>query len=402
MRIKQRIKITLPLLVFLLFPCFKPAGLQYIAPMIESFFDGWRVLVLMIAAVIYFYQGNISGVFLALSAFMLSRFVSTFINGGDYWSLLVSNGSVLSYCIIIELGLKSNIKGLFQANIFCLGFLYVINLALIIMFPQGLYKSRFFTENWLLGYDNSHIPYILPLICYYAMYAGAKRLSLPRKLIFIALFSASVYITWSATSVVGCTLFIVIIVMNEMNIRPKVMNCYTYLSAVLVAFVMIIILRFFEFLQPLLVDVLKKDMTFTFRLGIWDRALAMIINKPLFGWGVLESVDSYARLHASHAHDYFLQLTLEGGVIGLSCFIILVIGVCKHLYKARETEYGFLLSGLLLCFFVMFLDESYGMNTPLYGSFVFMYHVDKISASFSQMEPVRRIMSRMPYKSNRI
>lgn len=394
---QQRIKITLPLLFFLLFPCFKPAGLEYIAPLIESFFDGWRVFVLMIAAVIYFYQGNISGVFLALSAFVLSRIVSTVINGGDYWSLLVSNGSVLSYCIIIELGMKRNIKGLFQANILCLGILCVTNLMLIILFPQGLYTSRFFTENWLLGYDNSHIPYILPLVCYYAMYADARRLSLSRKLIYIALFSASVYITWSATSVIGCTLFIVIVVMNEMDIRPKVMNCYAYLTAVAVSFVLIVIVRFFEFLQPLLVGVLKKDMTFTHRLGIWERALAMIVNKPLFGWGVLESVDSYARLHASHAHDYFLQLALEGGVIGLSCFIILIIIVCKHLYKARETEYGFLLSGLLFCFFVMFLDESYGMSIPFYGSLVFMYHVDKISASFSQMEPARRLMSRMPY-----
>ena len=116
----------------------------------------------------------------------------------------------------------------------------------------------------------------------------------------------------------------------------------------------------------------------------------MIARKPVFGWGVMESTFSYASIHASHAHNYFLQIVLEGGFVGLCCFVVLVAVVCKQLYKAKETRAGFLLSGFLFCFFVMSLDESYGMSVPIYGTFVFMYHVNEISAGLSQMKPARR------------
>lgn len=389
LKVKRIIKITFPLLVFLLFPCFKPPGIEYLSPVAEVVFDGWRLLSLVIAAFMYFYQGNISGVFLALSAFVFSRAISTFLNGGEIWGMLITSGSVINCCMIIELGIERNIRQLFRAILFCLGILCISNLVTILLFPDGMYKTNF-TQNWLLGYDNGHVPYILPLLCYYVLYAGARRTPHLRILAFVALVSASVYITWSATAVVGCTLFIGIIIMNEMNIRPKIMHCYTYLLAVLAAFILIIFIRDMDLLRPLLEDVLHKDVVFSGRTIIWDSALAMIAIKPIFGWGVMEGTFSYASIHASHAHNYFLQIVLEGGVVGLCCFGVLVAVICKQLYKAKETSAGFLLSGLLFCLFVMSLDESYGMIVPFYAAFVFMYHVNEISAGLSQMEPVRR------------
>ena len=38
-----------------------------------------------------------------------------------------------------------------------------------------------------------------------------------------------------------------------------------------------------DFLEPLIVNVLGKDMTFTSRLGIWDNAIKAIIEKPIIG-----------------------------------------------------------------------------------------------------------------------
>ena len=167
------------------------------------------------------------------------------------------------------------------------------------------------------------------------------------------------------------------------------MHCYTYLIAVLAAFILIIFISDMNLLRPLLEDVLHKDAGFSGRTIIWDSALSMIVLKPIFGWGVMESAFSYASIHASHAHNYFLQIVLEGGVVGLCCFVVLVAVICKQLYKSKETSAGFLLSGLLFCLLVMSLDESYGMITPFYAAFVFMYHVNEISTGLSQVKPAR-------------
>lgn len=311
--------------------------------------------------------------------------------------MLVSCGSVLTICMIIELGVSENIKALFRALIFDLGILCIINLILVLLFPGGMYTTSY-TEHWLLGYDNVHIVYILPLICFYTLYADARKTSFLRKLLFWGIISASVYITWSATSVVGCTLFFVIIIMNEMNCRPRFMNSYTYLVVTLVVFFSIVIFQFFDIFRVIIVNLLHKDMTFTGRIAIWDLTMYVISRKPVFGYGVMDAMDSMSIINASHAHNYYLQVGYECGVVGLVCFSVILLMTCKKLYDARSSREGFLLSGFLFCFLVMFLDEAYVNIIPFYGTIVCMYHVKELSQGLSQLPPVRTGIRRINYR----
>lgn len=379
-------------LALLLWPCFKPGEIEYLSIAIDRLFDYARIIVLIIALFLYFYQGRISHIFLAITAMQALRIFSTFLNDGNYWGLLVSSGSVLTYCMIIEMGIRENARALFRATIIDLSVLCVLNLLTVLLFPDGMYKTTY-TQNWLLGYDNIHILFILPLLCFYSMYAGAKRTPFFRKLCFWAIISASVYITWSATSVVGCTLFLVILFMNELSIRPRVMNPYTYVLVTLAGFLMIFVIQNLDIFRVLIVDILHKDMTFTGRITIWNAALYLIAKKPFLGYGVADVATNMARLHGvGHTHNYFLQIAYEGGIVSLICYAVIILMICKKLYEARGTGEGFLLSGMLFCFLLMFLDEAYSNIVPFYGCITCMYYTKEISQGLSRLHPARRLV----------
>ena len=83
--------------------------------------------------------------------------------------------------------------------------------------------------------------------------------------------------------------------------------------AIVVAFlvVTIVINNSFEYLRPIVEGVLKKDMTMTNRLLIWQNAVSEIKSNLLFGHGYLMGSDAYnllgifpgyIRTTATHCH----------------------------------------------------------------------------------------------------
>ncbi|PPS44228.1 O-antigen ligase [Chroococcidiopsis sp. TS-821] len=85
-------------------------------------------------------------------------------------------------------------------------------------------------------------------------------------------------------------------------------------------------------LETIVVDILGKDLTFTGRTILWEYVLQMIQQRPILGYGyqgfwrgldgpsafVLDAVN----WAVPHAHNGFLDLTLNLGIVGLSIFIL--------------------------------------------------------------------------------
>jgi exopolysaccharide production protein ExoQ len=84
-----------------------------------------------------------------------------------------------------------------------------------------------------------------------------------------------------------------------------------------------------------LLESMGKDPTLTGRTDIWRVVLELIVQKPLFGWGFQalfvegDAVTNWvkAQLQAAlpHAHNAWLQITLEVGLVGLF-LIVMIIG----------------------------------------------------------------------------
>jgi exopolysaccharide production protein ExoQ len=80
-----------------------------------------------------------------------------------------------------------------------------------------------------------------------------------------------------------------------------------------------------------LATLLGRDATLTGRTLIWEQSLSSIARQPFCGygysafWGVSTDairIDSFLGLEIPHAHNGYLELTLELGLVGLTLFLV--------------------------------------------------------------------------------
>lgn len=88
-----------------------------------------------------------------------------------------------------------------------------------------------------------------------------------------------------------------------------------------------------------IVDVLGKDMTFTGRTEMWDSALRVISESPIWGYGFVDSDWFNARMsnRAIGAHNYILNTMVYGGIILLALYIVVVIKSIAKLIRINDT-----------------------------------------------------------------
>lgn len=84
------------------------------------------------------------------------------------------------------------------------------------------------------------------------------------------------------------------------------------------AFWAIVIARLMDMFSFLLVNILHKDVTLTFRTRIWDNALAAIQQNLLTGVGRLDAAQMEVILGygVSHPHNRYLYVTLASVSLG--------------------------------------------------------------------------------------
>ena len=378
----------------LLLPYLKPPGINYIAPWLENIFDVWKLLSIFAVIVIYLCKKQISPIILTISIYEFVRFFSTFVNSGDYLKILIECASVITFSMLIEVALKWDALYFLRTIVFLLTLICIINLITVLAFPDGLYSTTF-ERNWLLGYDNSHITFILPLAIFYMLYAYCKKYGLFRKFLYLAIIFSSIFITWSATSVVGISLFSLLCLLSEMNIRPRWINLKTCIIFAGVLFALLVILRAEDSLSYLIVDILGKNLTLTGRTFIWNKGFEAFLKNPILGCGVLDTSSIRLLLGgASHCHNMFLNILFESGLLGMFCFVVILFMIFKPLKQAHDNQYRFLIYIAFLCYFVIFQAEAYNL--------MFFFSICTISYNLpiviSQMENKRCVKKTVKFK----
>lgn len=111
-------------------------------------------------------------------------------------------------------------------------------------------------------------------------------------------------------------------------------------------------------------DVLGKDMTFTGRTYMWDAAIRVINQSPIWGYGYPDREWYMANMttRAIGAHNYILNTMIYGGVILLIIYISAIVKSIAHLIKINDVNSMRLMSAFGV-FNIMMLFEVY--ETPL-------------------------------------
>lgn len=343
---------------------YKPAMFSQM-PALHTFDTISNVFKVMVIAVLgvwffYFYQ-KVSLFFVGIVFFEVWRVLATIYCGGNYTSLFLAIFNALAICLVVEMGLKTDPDALLDGASFTLGLFVLINFATIILFPQGMYEFNNYTQNYFLGYRNNSIMLIFPAIIFSIVRSLRKynKLTLS-SFVITAVSFATVILAFSATSVIGMTVFILFLLLALINKMPNFLNIITYLAINIAYFFGVIILRLQEAFAFIIVDMLGRDLTFTGRTKIWDCALAAFAKSPVFGVGEIENQASRDLIGATHAHNYYLDLLYKSGLPGFLIFFAILIICGVALYRNRKNgKIPFVVSGAICAFMIMLQSEAY-------------------------------------------
>lgn len=350
----------------------------------HSFYTVGKYLVLVAVCILILYNRKFSKDLIWVFSFYGSILFSTILGSGLVREYLGSIYSSLAMCLLFVLWLEKNPDTLLDA--FSILEIYVyINLATILIYPEGMYNSGMYNESWFLGFKNPQIRTILPIVCVGLIrsYRHKGKISLSALLLVIAA-SMTMVLNGSSTGLVGIVIFILLLFIfhKKKNKLPRVFNLFTVTVITSGVFAGIIVFRIQEIFAFFIVGVLGKDLDFTNRAGIWNTAIELIKEKFLFGYGFLNEKDYISILNyraATHPHNYLLYLAMNGGVVLLVIWLIGIIRASDKLDKTMSTVYSKIILFTLCSFLVMGLTESLVSTELLYPMLLLGMKADMIS-----------------------
>ena len=110
----------------------------------------------------------------------------------------------------------------------------------------------------------------------------------------------------------------------------------------------------------LIVGVLKKDITFSQRVRIWDNALNAVLKTPWIGHGAMNTSRAVSILGygVNHAHCYYLNTALYYGIIGLGLGLYTIYYAFSEKKYRTEKPVEYINLGMLISLMTAFQVES--------------------------------------------
>jgi O-antigen ligase len=348
------------------------------------YYIGWVVVLFEILCLLMIRQG-LSLFTWAAIIYHVYGVAVCLIQDASYDTAMSSLQGVTAFCLLFEIyrtqGLEIPIKMLMR-----LFYLYlIINVITILMYPLGMYINELgWNLNYFLGYYNLHIFYYIPFMLFFLICSYHKRGRLTWSALLIIFFVfAAIYLVGSATSLVVITAFILLCLFMLKITKINLNRTTIVLGVCMFALISysIIELKLQEAFKDLIEDVLKRDISFTGRTIIWMTALQYFSESPVIGNGAVE----YTALGFStrQAHNTFLDILVNFGVVGLAAFIILFIMACYRLSKHRKHPYAKILIIGLVAYCIDFLTEMYKDPQFLFMVLFLCYHIDTVISQMS-------------------
>lgn len=280
------------------------------------------------------------------------------VNGAIYESLLIGTAVLLVNYVINN---EQEIIPFFNAlSVVCFLMCFLNFVSILATGGEGLYKVAltYINSYFFLGHRNT----MSMLLLGYTILAIISNRVINDKWIFIPIFcyvtsAISIFVVWSATSIVGLTVLSIALVLIEcVGLMPKLVY-YAILSLSVVSTMLLLNEKSNAFFKFVLVNVLHKDLTLTSRSIVWNRA-GQFVKMALFtGYGCETSELSYLKLYIGSTHNHYLQCVYSCGLVGLILEFIIIIfcGIGIKRENSRATKCC--VAGLG-AYFVIWITES--------------------------------------------
>ena len=288
--------------------------------------------------------------------------VDTVLAQGDVVQVMLLYGRVIATCMLVDTMLRIRDYDMLSGFTFGLNTIVTLNLISIVS-QVNLQLSTTLGNRYLLGFDNGNCLILLPTIIFNLLLNEVERRPLfSCRMVYVWIVTAvSVFLIDSATTTAGFVLFLLVYIASKADIF-KLLSKRKMILIVIAVFIGVNLLRLQEIFSTVIVDWLGKDLSFTGRVFLWDKAIIGFLKKPVFGHGVDPAAHTLYYGGAQAAHNFVLDLLFQTGVVGFALFSTIIIEYLRSRERNLPQQVKSLnsaLNAMLFSFLIMMLFESY-------------------------------------------
>lgn len=284
---------------------------------------------------------------------------------------------------ITEYYAKKNINQFLKVCLCFLVVLMCIDIISILLFPDGLYISDTYSQNWFLGYKTARVrSTTMPAILIAALCERNNGIY-NKKFYFVSILACiSAGLSGAMGGLVSqiVLIFLLVILLNSQNnvlrkIIFRLLDIRVLIIGILIVNFLIAFVGNVEIFSGLIVNVLGKDITLAGRTKIWAASLNYFLSSPIIGHGFIFS-NKYEIISGivggASPHNLFLSILVYTGILGVLILFALLFHYIKRVNKVRFDETT-ICALFILC--VMLLGTT---SNNMFGQFNF--------ASFTLMD----------------
>lgn len=367
---KNKFKIRFSLMelyfYFLLIPFFAPTGFNIYFDFYEKLFTMW-LLCSSVLVCLHFITKSLT------QKFMVKKCV---------FFLIVYYLIFIMLTLGMQGGIEEGLKKLFIAPVFallyatflddykkeiltCTSNIFIVIFFLSLMVFNSTIFPEFFTER-IVFVGHVQVAAQMGLLgIYIALIFLSCEKEYKTKSLFLFFLSVLMMLQ-SKTIMAYITIAILMVsyVIYKVGLAKKLylINPYMYIGGWIVLNVLLLLFSRTAHLSGLMK---YFDATLSGRSFVWTEAINLIKARPVWGYGAF-GVNIVVFWHEwinsgdgmNYAHNEFLQRLLDGGLVLLIMFIVLLISYCKYLNEMKNVKIRFISSACLICFLVISLIES--------------------------------------------
>lgn len=378
----------------------EPAIFKQSEAVIDLVYNILQVAVASFVIYKYAVHQKINAFMVLIALYYLILLATTAINDGEIKKIAVQAAAFVSICLLIDMAICNQAKATVRTLRVILEVYLFINVASIILFPEGMYTSNLFEKYYFLGYKNQMINFILPALCLslfdHVTYRKKSVSSALRVIAVLMVSLASALLVDSGASTI-IVLAMACFVLARKALSPKIFNANSYLVLNILIFFAIVVFEM-QYLLSDVIQALGRDLTLTGRVYIWEKTRYLIQENWLLGYGVESYADRvfqynslgysfYDRYAGLHAHDRYLETLFRGGILLLVVYLSILVLSARQMYRNRSNSGVAILAFSIFLYLTGMITEFYEYSPLFFGLLLLGYRSSSLSAS--AIEPAK-------------
>ena len=366
------------ILFIMIFFSLKIGSISYLSNSLNIIWHVGAILTIILGIGIILKNRKMQSIDIIVIIFYLILTVATILNKGSIADCIKELISFFALYVTLCIGLNQDSnKYIKLMNRYLLVYTLLNTVSAIIFYPNSMFRDNN-NPIFFLGGDNTSIRLYLASILFYFLnnYIKTRKVKIPI-LPLLNLLVFSVLRDIGGGKVCFSVVFIGILYLRFAKTIPQRVIRYIMIFNI-VLFLILVVFNKMSIFSFFIVNILNRNLTLTDRTVIWEVTINQIIRKPIFGYGFIDGLKFQQMLHGItgiNAHNTYLMILFNGGVIALSLFIYIFILASKRFDSKKHRKWLYAIPIVLMTlmiraqiegwdvvWIILFLKMAYSYN----------------------------------------